>query len=140
MGVTGPLVIGQSTDGTQAPLDAVYWLDSDREPWLRAAIPSAVKTAGETRVLGGIGERDLSADFGLKPGSSPHFLLNTVSLGAAVQGASALVVIETTTKQVAAYRASPRASAGGGAKAELELIQIKPYVEAAPLPPLPAGE
>jgi hypothetical protein len=138
--VRGPLVIGQSTDGTQAPLDVVFWLDEDCEPRLHAAIPSSRKTAGETQVLGGIGERDLAADFRLKPGASPRFLLNSVSLGAAVQGASALMVIETTTKQVAAYRAAPRASAGAGAKAEVELVQVKPYVEAAPLPPLPAGE
>ncbi len=31
IGVTGPVVIQQAPDGTQVPLDAVYWIDSDRD-------------------------------------------------------------------------------------------------------------
>ncbi len=130
IGVTGPIVIQQAPDGTQAPLDAVYWIDSDRDLTLHAVIPSMQRKAGESRVLTEVGGRDLGPDFGLKPGSAPRFLLNPVSLGAGVQGSAALLVIETTTKQVAAYQASPRSAAGGVARAELELIQIKSYVAA----------
>jgi hypothetical protein len=129
IGVAGPVVIQQAPDGTQAPLDAIYWLDSDRDLTLHAVIPSVQRTAGESRVLTEVGGRDLGADFGVKPGSAPRFLLNPVSLGAAVQGSAALMVIETTTKQVAAYQASPRSGPGGVSRAELELIQIKSYVE-----------
>ncbi|HEY2158221.1 MAG TPA: hypothetical protein VGH33_21510 [Isosphaeraceae bacterium] len=129
IGVTGPIVIQQAPDGTQVPLDAVYWIDSDRDLTLHAVIPSMQRTAGESLVLTEVGGRDLAADFGVKPGSAPRFLLNPMSLGAAVQGSAALMVIETTTKQVAAYQASPRSAAGGVARAELELIQIKSYVK-----------
>jgi hypothetical protein len=129
IGVTGPIVIQQAPDGAQAPLDAVYWIDSDRDLTLHAVIPSVQRTAGESRVLTEVGGRDLGADFGVKPASAPRFLLNPVSLGAAMQGSAALLVIETTTKQVAAYQASPRSVAGGVARAELELIQIKSYIE-----------
>ncbi len=80
---------------------------------MHAVIPSMQRTAGESRVLTEVGGRDLGADFGVKPGSAPRFLLSPVSLGAAVQGSAALMVIETTTKQVAAYQATPRSAAGG---------------------------
>ena len=140
IGVSGPMIVEQAADGTQSPLDVVYWLDgdSDRTPRLRAVIPAVVRTAGEARAISEVGERDLAADFRLKPGTAPRFLLNVVSLGASVQGASALVVIETTTKQVAAYQVAPRATPGAPARAELLLTQIKPFVEAAP-PSLPAA-
>ncbi len=128
IGVSGPLFIQQGTDGTQAPLDVVYWLDGDRDARLHAAIPSVRRTSNEAQVLSGVGDRDLAADFKLKPGSSPRFLLNCVALGAGMQGASALFVIETSTKQIAAYRPSPRSAAGSNASAEIELIQIKPYI------------
>lgn len=135
--VVGPLIIQQGNDGVQAPLDVVYWLDDDRSARLHAAIPSVRRTAGEAQVLSGVGERDLAADFQLKPGTTPRFLLNCVSLGAGMQGASALLVIETTTKQVAAYSPSPRSFAGTNAAAEINLTQIKSYLESATAP-LPA--
>jgi hypothetical protein len=40
------------------------------------------------------------------------------------------LVVETTTRQVAAYRVPPD-SAAGVAKAEIQLVQVKPYIEAA---------
>lgn len=130
--VAGPLFIQPGKDGAQAALDVVYWLDDPREARLRSVVPTTRRTAGEAQVLSGVGERDLMTDFKIKPGTQPRFLLNCVALGAGTQGASALLVIETTTKQVAAYRPSPRASAGGSGSADIELIQVKPYVESAP--------
>jgi hypothetical protein len=136
--VAGPLLIQQGSDGIQAPLEVVYWLDDATSPTprLHAALPSMRRTGTEAQVLSGVGARDLAADFQLKPGVTPRLLLNCASLGARMQGGSALFVIETTTKQIAAYTPSPRALAGANASAEISLTQIKSYLEAAP-PPLP---
>lgn len=134
---TGPIVIQQTPEGIQSPLEALYWIDHDaRGPKLHAAVPTTLKVAGAARIIGEVGETDLARDFGLKPGATPQFLLNAASLGASVQGSAALWVIETTTKQVAVYRASPKAAAGGSTRSDLDLIQIKSYLDA---PPPPAG-
>ena len=129
--MAGPLLIQQGNDGVQSPLDVVYWLDDDRShaPRLRAALPSMRRTGSEAQVLSGIGDRDLAADFKLRPGEPPRFLLNCASLGARMQGAAALFVIETTTKQVAAYTPSPRSTAAPNASAEISLTQIKSYLD-----------
>jgi hypothetical protein len=128
IGASGTVLMQTTPDGSQAALEAVYWLDSDRDTTLRAVAPTMERTVGSARVLGPVIERDLAADFGLKAGSAPRFLLSPVSLGAAMQGAGVLAVVERTTRQVAAYR-FPSAAVGASGRAELELVQVKPYVE-----------
>ena len=123
IGASGPILIQQAPDGIQAPLDAVYWIDSDRDATLHVVIPAMQQAVSGSRALSAVGARDLAADFGLTPGSAPRFLLNAVSLGAGTQGSAALVVIETTTKRVAAYQAIPAlCDAGGPRRLQAALI------------------
>jgi hypothetical protein len=139
MSVAGPVVIQATPDKLQVPLDGIYWIDSRPAPdadgfKLYASIPSPYQIGTRTEVIGGVAERDLIVDFGIKPGTTPRFLMNTASLGAMVRGASAVLVFELTTKQVGVYSASPRAVAGNKTPS-LELKQLAPFGQ----PPAPAG-
>ena len=133
---SGPITLQMTMDKTQVPLDAVYWLESGAGgSTLFTAIPEIRKTKASTQMVGEVASRDVAADFKLNPGSTPHFLVNTASLGANGMGMSALFIVETTTKQLGIYRAYPRATVQG-AKPAIELLQVKPYDETLPaLPP-----
>jgi hypothetical protein len=133
------VVIQATPDKLQVPLDGIYWIDSRPAPdadgfKLYASIPSPYQIGTRTEVIGGVAERDLIVDFGIKPGTTPRFLLNTASLGAMVRGASAVLVFELTTKQVGVYVASPHAVAGNKTPS-LELNQLASFGQ----PPAPAG-
>jgi hypothetical protein len=139
---SGPVILQPSQGSNlQVPLDAVYWADSRSGPlgdgWrLYSTIPIVRKIGARTEILSGVAERDLAADFELKPGANARFIMNTASLGAMVRGAAALMVFETTTKQVAVYHSTPRATANDSTPV-LELIQLTSYVQ----PPVtPAAE
>jgi hypothetical protein len=132
---SGPVTIQITMEKTQVPLDAVYWVESsDRGARLFTSIPELRKTGGSTQMMSDIAARDIAADFKLKPGVTPHFLLNTVSLGALAMGTSGLFIIETTTKQVAIYRSSS-ATTVRGTMPDVQMLQIRGYHE--PLPALP---
>jgi hypothetical protein len=132
---SGPVTIQTTMEKTQVPLDAVYWVESnDRGARLFTAIPELRKVGVKTQMMSDISARDLAADFKLTPGVTPHFLLNTVSLGALVMGTSGLVIIETTTKQIAIYRSSPKTTVRG-TMPDVVILQIRSYHE--PLPALP---
>jgi hypothetical protein len=132
---SGAITLQLSMDKTQVPLDAVYWLESSpRGTTLYTAIPEIRKTAKNTQMVGDVASRDLGPDFKLSPGMTPHFLVNTASLGANGMGMSALFIMETTTKQLGIYRAYPRATVQG-AKPAIDLLQVKPYDESLPVLP-----
>ena len=114
----------------QSPLDAIYWLDYKRAT-LYAAIPASRQTAQEVALLREFAERDLVADFALRPGDNPRFLLQTASLGGLGGGSSVLLVIETATKQVGAYQARPR-SGILDPRPEFERLQLLSYAQPAP--------
>ena len=132
---SGPITVQTTMDKTQVALDAVYWLESSaRGANLFTALPEVRKTTAGTQMIGEVASRDLAADFKLPTGTTPHFLVNTASLGAGGMGMSALFVIETTTKQLGIYRAYPSATVDG-ARPTIERLQVKPYEET--LPALP---
>ena len=83
--------------------DAIYYLNY-ATGHLLATAPLYRQTAAGARFLGEFAERDLVRDFELAPGTSPHFLMATASLGSLTEGGTALIVFETTTGQVATYR------------------------------------
>jgi len=133
---SGPIFVQMTPDKTQVPLDAVYWLESNAESaFVFTAIPEVRKTVSSTQMVGEVASRNLGADFKLKSGVTPHFLISTPSLGAPAMGMAALFVMETTTKQLGIYRAYPSASTQGS-KPIIELLEIKPY-DQEQLPPLP---
>jgi hypothetical protein len=132
---SGAVTIQSTMEKTQVPLDAVYWVESsDRGARLFTAIPEMRKIGGKTQMMSDIAVRDLAADFKLRSGVTPRFLLNTASLGAMAMGTSGLLVIETTTKQIAIYRSSPKTTVRGTTP-DVAILQIRNYHE--PLPALP---
>ena len=133
--VAGPIKIEQGIamgfgqGKIQAPMDAIYWLDYAGAR-LYAAIPAARQTPQDVALLREFAERDLVADFALRPGDEPRFLMQTASLGGMGGGSSVLLVIETATRQVAAYQAKPRAN----------MLDPRPEFERLqPLPVRPGG-
>ena len=121
----------------QAPLDAVYWIDY-RGARLYASIPSSRKTAKDVQLLREFSERDLVADFALKPGDQPSFLMQAASLGGMGGGSSLLIVIEATSKQIAAYQAQPRRTRSTAGR-EFERLQLASYGSATPVRPRDPG-
>jgi hypothetical protein len=96
----------------QVTKDGVFYLNYSKGRLL-AAVPFQRQTAGAKQVLSEFAERDLVADFQLKPGTQPHFLMSTGTLGAYDgEGAGVLYVFESTTGQLAIYRVVPEARAG----------------------------
>jgi hypothetical protein len=118
--------------------DAVYYLNYSRG-YLYAAVPMPTQTAGSSRLLSDFGERDLIKDFGLRPGSDPHFTMTSGVLGSASGGWAPLYVFETTTGQMAAYRVVPQVRAGSSSpvlqllekRADPRLARARPTATAA---------
>jgi hypothetical protein len=123
-------------DKRQIPLDAIFWLDY-RSAKLYATTPEVSNSASSKQLFTDIAIRDVIEDFKIAPGIVPHFLMNCASLGAIGGGSSALFVIETTTKQVAVYRAYSKTT-GLNAKPEFELVQVKSYGRPDPSTPIEA--
>jgi hypothetical protein len=120
--VSGPIGIKYNPQTrTPTPEEAVYYLHYPTGRLL-VAVPTLRQTAAGTQVLSEFAERDLVKDFDLAPGSSPHFLMTTASLGALSDGLAPLFVFETTTGQVATYRVAGFPQPGTSARA-LELLE-----------------
>lgn len=120
---TGTLSFEKNKQGMQVTQDAVYYLNYNAG-LLLAAVPSYHQTPAGIEVLSEFAERDLVRDFAIRPGSRPHFLMTTASLGARGEGWSALIVFETESGQVATYRVvPPTLSTPGRARPELQLLE-----------------
>ncbi len=94
--------------------DAVYYLNYSRG-FLYAAVPMPVQVGTAMRVLSDFGERDLLQDFQIPPGITPHFTMTSGTMGGLSEGWAPLYVFETTTGQMAAYRADPQMRTGSSA-------------------------
>jgi hypothetical protein len=103
----GPISIEPTAEKSSAgvPQDALYYLNYSTGKLL-ATVPALQQTASTTKVFTDFAERDLLADFAIKPGVTPHFLMTTVSMGSRSTGWSPLFVVETETGQVATYKVS----------------------------------
>jgi hypothetical protein len=102
--------------------DALFYLNYSRG-YLYAAVPLPTQTAGSSRLLSDFGERDLIKDFGIRPGTDPHFTLISGMLGVASNEAGeSLFVFETTTGQMAAYKVVPEVRAGSSAP-QIQLVE-----------------
>jgi hypothetical protein len=109
--------------GVQFSTDAVYYLNYTRG-YLFAAVPMPTNRVGEAgRVLSDFAERDLLKDFELPAGSNPHFTMTSGQLGMVNSGVAPLYVFETTTGQLAIYRADPQVRGGGGTAPLLVLME-----------------
>jgi hypothetical protein len=105
------------------PQEAVYYLNY-RTGFLLVGLPSPRITPKGTEYLGDFAERDLVADFGLKPGETPHFLMTTAQVGSRSEGWDPLFIFETNSGQVATYRVKVQATAGSN-KPVVERIDRK---------------
>jgi hypothetical protein len=104
--------------------DAIYYLDY-KGGRLLATIPSPLQAGNQRSLLDSFAERDLVADFKLDPGSpTPHFLMQTGTMGALNGAWAPLLVFETTTKQVAAYRLT-ELTIGNKSKAQFDLLEVR---------------
>lgn len=112
------------------PLEAVYYLNYATGKLL-AAVPNMHSVGNKTRALSDFAERDLLRDFDLSPGTSPHFLMTSAGLGASHETFAPLIVFETTTGQVAAYRVSEGAITGRSIKPSFELLELRTHPELA---------
>lgn len=103
---TGVIAFEKNKQNMQVAQDAVYYLNYNNG-LLLAAVPSYRQTSAGIEILSDFAERDLVRDFDIKPGTRPHFLMTTASLGARSEGWSPLIVFETESGQVATYRVLP---------------------------------
>jgi hypothetical protein len=119
--------------------DALYYLDY-RGGRLVATIPSFRQGIGSARILEGFVERDLVVDFKLdvEGGPKPHFLMTTGQLGSYGTGWAPLYVFETSTNQVAVYKADQN-SIGGVARTRLDLVELRSLKPAAAADPRPGN-
>ncbi len=126
---TGPVLM-QYDDTTKAPipLEALYFLDY-KGGRLLATIPSYRMAGTGMELIDGFVERDLAADFklDLDGGARPRFLMTTGSLGRYSSGWAPLYVFETTTGQVAVYKAQIGQKYGESGSGRLELVQLRRY-------------
>jgi hypothetical protein len=108
----GPIAFEPTADKNSSGIaqDALYYLNYSTGKLL-ATVPTLQQTATSTKVFTDFAERDLLADFAIKPGVTPHFLMTTVSLGSRGTGWSPLFVVETETGQVATYKVGVQATA-----------------------------
>jgi hypothetical protein len=119
----------------QVAQDAIYFLDY-RAGKLVATIPTIRQSVGPAKVIEGFAERDLVADFHLDvdTGPRPHFLMTTGSMSSGAGGAygdgwAPLFVLETTTRQVAAYKIQQQ-TIGAASQPRLELMEVRPFGKA----------
>ena len=116
----------------QVAQDAVYFLDY-RAGKLLATIPTLRQTSLGSSIIENFGERDLVTDFKIdvETGPRPHFLMTTGSISnnsrqAFGDGWAPLFIFETTTRQVAAYRAEQK-TIGTANLVKLTLLEVKPF-------------
>lgn len=130
---SGPAYI-QYNEGSkiQVAQDAIYFLDY-RAGKLMGMVPSMKQTAAGSTIIENFGERDLVSDFkiDLDGGPKPHFLMTTGSISNNSRqvygdGWAPLFVIETTTRQMAAYKVEQK-TIGTNNQVRLNLIEVKPF-------------
>ena len=122
----------------QAPQEAVFFLDY-RAARLLTTIPSLKQTPGGTQIIDGFAERDLAADFKLGESSpKPHFVMTSGSYGAKGARWAPLFVFETMSRQVAVYRVQSQ-SVGRVTQPKFDLLEVKSFGGATPLPELPGS-
>ncbi len=111
--VTGAITTEYNKNrSVQLTKDAVYYLNYSKGRLL-ASVPMQRQTATATQIMSEFAERDLVADFQLAPGTNPHFVMTTATLGALDgEGWSPLIVFETTSGQMAVYRAESQSTSG----------------------------
>jgi hypothetical protein len=109
--LTGPISLERDRQGPFYPVDALYVLNYSNG-LLLAAVPSFESSPAGRKTFSDFAERDLVKDFGIEPGTNPHFLMTTVNSGVRADGWAPLVVIETETGQVATYRVQPQTVPG----------------------------
>lgn len=107
----GPIAMEPMTRDVYVPLDALYYLNYSTGKLL-ATVPSIRQVGTGSQVLTDFAERDLLADFAVKPGTNPRFLMTTTSLGSHGAGWAPLMVIETETGQIATYKVTVQVTAG----------------------------
>ncbi len=137
--VTGPAFVTYNEGSkTQVAQDAVYYLDY-RAGKLLATIPRPKPSGTNGKFFDSFAERDLVADFKLDntPGPPPRFLMTTGSISTGSNnrygdGWAALYVVETTTRQMAAYKIE-QSQIGARSKLKFELLEVSPF--SAPVPP-----
>jgi len=130
---TGPAYT-QYNEGSkiQVAHDTIYFLDY-RAGKLTGMVPSLKQTPSGTKIFDSYGERDLVADFkiDLDTGAKPHFLMTTGQISSGSRqvfgdGWAALYILETTTRQIAAYKVEQK-TIGTSNQVRLELLEIKPF-------------
>ncbi|MDB5352451.1 MAG: hypothetical protein JWN86_3698 [Planctomycetota bacterium] len=107
----GPIAVEMTADKIPIAQDALYYLNYSTGKLL-STIPTYQQTVSGTQVFTEFAERDLIADFGIKPGMNPHFLMTTGSLGMRSAGWSPLFVVETESGQVATYKVTAQSTPG----------------------------
>ena len=131
---TGPVSVDYNqVRKVQVPQDGLYYLDYSGAR-LVAAVPSYQQTVNGVHVLGDFAERDLIADFALPRGTVPHFLMTTGALGAFGEGWAPVYVLETSTRQVAAYRLVEQRTATSTSP-RFDLLERRPIVRSTLPPP-----
>jgi hypothetical protein len=108
---TGVVSVQRDKGGAVWNEEALYVLNKSKG-LLLAAVPDYKQSVNSMKILSDFAERDLVKDFGLEPGSNPHFLMTTLAIGTQGQGWSPLLVMETESGQVATYRVQIQATQG----------------------------
>ncbi len=129
---SGPAYINYNKGSQiQVAQDAVYVLDY-RAGKLMAMMPTLKQTGAGTKIIDTFGETDLVSDFkiDIESGRKPHFLMTTGSIStnssqAFGDGWAPLFVIETTTRQMAAYKVEQK-MIGVNNNLRLSLLEVKP--------------
>jgi hypothetical protein len=144
LAMSGPVLLMKhpSLNNAAVPLEAVYYLDYEGARLLAAvptfkldpAGPGSKPVANGNRLATEFAERDLLADFQIRPGVDPQFHMTVCRLGSNDLGWAPLYVFESTTGQMATYRVTPQ-SVGTSSKPKFELLDRRPL----PASSLPAA-
>lgn len=89
----------------QIPVEGLIYLDY-RSGKLIGTMPEMRQIGLQKRILSNFTERDLVEDFGIEPGQSPNFLLQTISTGALSDSGQLIVILDTQTRQARIYKLS----------------------------------
>jgi hypothetical protein len=137
---TGPAFLTYNEGAkTQVAQDALYYLDY-RAGKLFATIPRVKAAGSSAKFFDAFAERDLVADFKLDntPGPQPRFMMTTGSISTGSHnrygdGWAALYVVETTTRQIAAYKID-QTQVGAQFQLKFELLDVRPFAARGPAP------
>lgn len=87
----------------QVPVEGLIYLDY-RSGKLIGTMPEMRQIGLQKRILSNFTERDLVEDFGVEPGQSPNFLIQSISTGALSDSGQLIVVLDTQTRQARIYK------------------------------------